>query len=245
MEITISRRFEGPPNMAQGGYISGLMAQHLESDTVEVTMRNPTRMERPLILDTGTPDRVFLFDGETLLNEARPAELDLEIPEPITLKEAKRASLKHITEMPYPNCFGCGSGRSEDDGLHLRSGPLEGRNIVAIDWTPRAAAVGAKDGQDVPEPIAWASMECPVARALELEGMKKPEELILLGRMITKVSGLPKTGEDCYIMGWPIGRSGRKLEIAGTLHHKSGQVLVQSKFTFITLKEGVTYDSFM
>ena len=242
--ITINEHYVGPPNMTQGGYISGTMAMHLDSDTVEVTMRNPTPMGKPLVLDTSTPNRVFLYDGDKLLNEARPADLDLKLPEPISFEQAKTASLRHVTEMPYANCFGCGSARSEDDGLHLRSGPVEGRKIVATDWIPRAAAVGAGDGESVPEPIVWAAMECPTAKSMGLEGMRKPEELVVLGRMTTQVEALPRVGEPSFFMGWPIERDGRKIHIAGTLHNRAGNILVKSLLTFITLRQGVTYDSF-
>jgi hypothetical protein len=87
-------------------------------------------------------------------------------------------------------------------------------------------------------------MECPIARAMELGDMKKPEELIVLGRMTTKVHKLPKVGETCFFLGWPIERQGRKIHLAGTLNSASGEVLVKTLLTFITLKEGVTYDSF-
>ena len=207
-------------------------------------MRHPTPMGRPLILDTGTPHRVFLCEGEKVLNEARPADLELDIPDPISFEDATKASLRHVTAMPYPNCFGCGSGRSEADGLHLRSGPVEGRNMVAIDWVPGAEAVGAPDGDEVPPILTWASMECPIARAMQIGDMRGPEELILLGRMTTKIQGLPRVGEPHFFMGWPIGRDGRKIHIGGTLHNREGELLVISRLTFITLKEGVTYDSF-
>jgi hypothetical protein len=242
--ITIDPRFVGPPNMTQGGYISGVLAEHLDSETVEVTMRSPTPMGKPLTLDTSSPDRVLLYDGERLLDEARPGELQLEIPKPISLEQARKASLRHVVEMPYPDCFGCGSGRSQDNGLHLRAGPVEGRELVAIDWVPRAAAVGAEIGAPVPRPIVWASMECPIARAMELGEMKKPEELIVLGRMVTRVRELPKVGNTCFFMGWPMGRDGRKIHLGGTLHRGDGEVLVETRLTFVTLKEGVTYDSF-
>jgi len=242
-QIVIDQRYVGPPNITQGGYISGTMAAFLDSDTVEVTMRNPTPMGKPLILDATTPTWVFLYDGEKLLNEACPAVLDLEIPEPISLSQARKASLRHVIEMPYPNCFGCGSGRSEDDGLHLRSGPVEGRNLVATDWVPRSGAVGAGEGEVVPLPIVWASMECPTAKAMHYGQMTKPEEPVLLGRMTTKVNGLPVVGEPCYFMGWPIERSGRKILLGGTLHDQAGEILVMTRLIFIALKEGVTYDS--
>ena len=151
-EITIAPRYVGPPQITQGGYVSGLMARPLDSDTVEVTMRRPTPMNTPLVLDTGTPDRVFLYEGDQLLNEARPAVLDLEPPDPITLDLARKSSQRHVTDMPYPHCFGCGSARSETDGLHLRSGPVPGRNLVATDWVPLAGAMGLRTANRSPVP---------------------------------------------------------------------------------------------
>jgi len=243
-EIVIEWRYEGPPNIAHGGYTGGVMAECLDGETVEVTMRKPTPMDKPLILDASRPDVVLLYDGDTLLNEARPAELELDLPEVISLDQARKASLRHVTEMPYPNCFGCGSGRSESEGLHLRSGPVEGRDLVAIDWIPPAAVAGVPEGQDLPKRLTWAAMECPCARAMELGGLRQPDELIVLGRLTTRVKARPKVGRPCFFMGWPIGREGRKIELAGTMHDEEGRVLVMSKFTFITLKSGMTYEAF-
>jgi hypothetical protein len=237
-EILISRHFEGPTDITLGGYISGLMSVYLESPTVEVTMRKPTLMERPLILDTLTPDRVFLYDGDTLLNEARPVDLEMEIPAPVTLEQAKKAARRDKVAA-FPNCFGCGSARTEDTGLHLRSGPVEGRNMVAIDWTPRASAVGAEEGEQVPEIMVLTALECPIAKAMEL-GLKKPEETAVLGRMTTKVIDLPRVGAPCFFMGWPIERAGRRIEIAGTLHDEKGEILAMTRLTFVVLKEGAS-----
>ena len=80
--------------MAHGGYLSGTMAMHLEGDTVEVTMRNPTPIDKPLKLTKDSSGCVYLYDGDKLLNEARPVELTLDLPEPITIREAKKAWLK-------------------------------------------------------------------------------------------------------------------------------------------------------
>lgn len=243
IELVFDYRFEGPPHITQGGYLSGMMAVHLDSKTVEVTMRHPTPMGKPLIMDTRLPDRVLILDGDKLLNEGRPAELEIEIPNPITLEDARKASLRHVTE-PRTNCFGCGSARSEDDGLHLRSGPVEGWDLVAIDWTPSAITVGSKDDQEVPEPIVWAAMECSAARAMELGGLRQEDELFLLGRMTTEVRALPKVGQPYFMMGWPVERDGRKIKLAGTLHDQDGRLMVISQLLFITLKQGVTYESF-
>jgi hypothetical protein len=238
-EIVISKHFEGPTDLTLGGHISGLMAAHLESDTVEVTMRKPTFMERSLILDTTTPRRVFLYDGDMLLNEAQPVELKMEIPEPISLEQARKASRRY-TVAAFPNCFGCGSARSEDNGLHLRSGPVEGRNVVAVDWVPRSAVVGAGEGEEVPEMMVLTAMECPIAKAMELGDMRKPQEMAVLGRMTTKITALPQVGESYFFMGWPLERAGRRIEIAGTLNNEEGEILAMTRLTFVVLREGVS-----
>ncbi|MBW1816900.1 MAG: hypothetical protein JRJ60_07045, partial [Deltaproteobacteria bacterium] len=87
-EVIIDPRFEGPTDITLGGYISGFMADHIDSETVEVTMRAPTPMGKKLQIYFEAPDRVVMRDGHTLLNEARPSELELDLPEPITLDEA-------------------------------------------------------------------------------------------------------------------------------------------------------------
>ena len=243
LEVVFDERFQGPFSMIHGGYVSGAMAMHLNSDTVEVTMRNPTPAGRPLVVDIGTPDRVFLYDKDTLLIEARPTELDLDMPEPITIDEARKASLRHVTEWSLPNCFGCGTARSEDDGLHLRAGPVKGRNMVAVDWLPRAATVGSDENCKVPEPIVWAAMECTVIQAMKNSDLKKPEELVILGRMTGNVQELPKVGRQYFIMGWPIGREGRRITVAGSMHDEAGDLLVTTTLTFIIFKQDGANDS--
>jgi len=212
------------------------MADYIDSETVEVTMRAPTPMGKTLQLYVEAPDRVIMRDGETLLNEARPAELELDLPEPITLEDAAKASERHIPNT-FPNCFGCGSGRTQDNGLHLRSGPVPGRNLSAIDWTPNATAVGAAEGEKVPIPVLWAALECPIARVMEPSGLRAPEEVGLLGRMTTKVMARPLVGRQYYFMAWPIERQGRKIRVGGSLHDASGRPMAMTHLLFITLKK--------
>jgi len=238
-EISVSRHFEGPTDLTLGGHISGLMSPHLAADTVEVTLRKPTFMERPLVLDTSVEDRVFLYDGDTLLNEARPAVLDMEIPDIISLEQARKAAQRESVA-GFPNCFGCGSGRTRESGLHLRSGPVEGRNAVGIDWQPTAATVGAEEGEGVSETMVLTAMECPIARAMELNEMSKPGETAVLGRMTTRISELPIVGRQYFFMGWPVERVGRRIEIAGTLNRADGEIMAATRLTFVVLREGVS-----
>jgi hypothetical protein len=239
-EIVIDEHFVGPPGITLGSYVGGLAAGYLESPCACVSMQAPTPMGRPISVDS-EPGRVRFFVADTLLIEATPATLDLDIPAPIDLAAAKRASLRHAREMPYPDCFGCGSNRSDDDGLHLRSGPVVGQNLVAIDWRPRPLAVGAEEGAKVPSLMTWAALECPLARALDLPGMKTADELIVLGRMTARIDALPRVGREHFFMAWPLERVGRRLELAGSLHDADGALLAAAALTFVLLKAGVSY----
>ena len=231
--VTIDSRYEGPPGITLGGYLSGLMASYLDTDTVCVTMHKPTPMDRPLIIDTSEPDQVRLYDDDVLLNDARPVDWTLSLPEPITYAQAKAASQRD-TVSAYPNCFGCGSGRGEHDGLHLRAGPVEGRNnVVAIDWTPQESVVGVDSSGRVPEIMLLTAMECPIAKALAAGRLLGSDEQIVLGRVTTKLIRTPEVGEACYFMGWPIERAGRRIELAGALFDQTGSALVMVRHTFV------------
>ena len=47
LTMTIPRRFCGPPNSANGGYVCGMLARHIPG-AAEVTLRAPPPLEKPL-----------------------------------------------------------------------------------------------------------------------------------------------------------------------------------------------------
>jgi hypothetical protein len=90
--LRIPERFMGPPGSAQGGYTCGLVAGVLGGDTAEVSLRSPPPLERELSVSDGGSGGIVVRDGETLVAEGRPAELDLEVPEPVAVEDAAAAS---------------------------------------------------------------------------------------------------------------------------------------------------------
>jgi hypothetical protein len=44
-------RFNGPPGSANGGYACGVIAQHVPSDLVEVTLRRPPPLDTTLFIE--------------------------------------------------------------------------------------------------------------------------------------------------------------------------------------------------
>ena len=81
-ELTLGGRFSGPPATANGGYACGTIAELLGGD-VEVTLRRPPPLGRPLRLRVGDGDAVVHHGDQLpvpaqqrvgLDEEARPAD---------------------------------------------------------------------------------------------------------------------------------------------------------------------------
>ena len=72
--LSIPAHFNGPPGSANGGYTCGRIAQLVGAEEVEVSLRTPPPLERPLeVVRDG--EHVQLRDGDTLVAEGGPAEL--------------------------------------------------------------------------------------------------------------------------------------------------------------------------
>jgi hypothetical protein len=141
----IDPRFVGLPDIAHGGYISGLMGGALGGHTAEVRLKRPVPPGRRLELPPADGELVELRDGETLLAEARPAQLDVDVPAPVSLAEADAASTRFpgFHHHLFPGCLVCGPERAVGDGLRIFPGPVAGRRLVAAPWVPSADTSGA------------------------------------------------------------------------------------------------------
>jgi hypothetical protein len=208
VEIVIASRFCGPPGAGNGGYVCGRLAEAV-GGPAEVTLRRPVPLDRTLRLETGD-GRARLLDGETLLAEARPEPLDLTPPAPPSLAEAGKASEKFIGFVSHGvrGCFVCGTDRDAGDGLRIFTGPFRD-SIVAAPWRPDTDLA---DGAGFVRPVfLWAALDCPGAFAFTTtRGIP-----LLLGRLTARVDSRLSPGEPAIVVGWPLGRDGRKL-FAGT-----------------------------
>jgi hypothetical protein len=217
MELVIDRKFRGPTESANGGYTCGLLASFLHG-TAEVTLRLPPPLERDLEVVTDGP--LELRDGDAVVAEAAPAELDLDVPDPISFEEAAASALPEGDKgSVFPECFVCGWAR--EDGLRIYAGRVEGRELVAATWTPRDDAISSE--------FVWAALDCPGAYAVEFGQRGNP----VLGRLTAHVEHLPHPGERCVVMGWPLGEEGRKLYAGTALYGEDGRVLGAARATWI------------
>ena len=214
----IGARFNGPDGSANGGYTCGRIAALLGGNA-EVTLRSPPPLERPLAVET-IEDRLRILDGETLVAEAVPGSLELEVPVPPSWNEAERAAAHYpgFAEHAFPRCFVCGPEREPGDGLRVFAGPL-GDGRFASTWAPA----------EVRPEVVWAALDCPGAIAV---GFPDRGET-LLGRFAVAIDELPAAGERCVVLAWPLGEDGRKLYAGTALFGESGRALALARATWI------------
>jgi hypothetical protein len=234
--LTIAARHNGPPGSANGGYTCGLLAQHVPAEEVEVTLRSPPPLERPLAL-AAVGEGIELRDGERLVAEARPAELRMDVPDPVPAEELERAEAgghEHWTaKHPFPTCFVCGPDRAPGDGLRVFPLELSG-GLFGARWRPHES-LAAADGSVRPEYL-WAALDCPSSAPVANFGTGPP---MVLGRLTARLGCSVLAGEQHSILSWPLGRDGRKREAAAALYDSEGRLLCASKALWIELRAPV------
>ncbi len=223
-ELVVEHRFRGPSASGNGGYTAGRVAAFVDAPTVEVTLRLPPPLDRPLqVVRVG--EGVEVRDGDALVAEARPSDVDVEPPRRVGVTEADAAEARYVGEgeHAFPECFVCGPARERGDGLVLRPGPAGG--VVATTWRPDATlGVG-----DVRDEFVWAALDCPGAFAVELVGRGTR----VLGRLTVRIEERPVVGEQYVVVGWPLGGEGRRQEAGTALLDEGGRVLAVARAVWI------------
>jgi hypothetical protein len=218
--VRIPAHLSGPPGSANGGVTCGLLAAELDAPTVEVTLRRPPPLEVDLHV-VRTADTVRLLDGEHLVAEAVPAQVELEPPPAVDLATARDAAARYVGRVhhPFPGCVVCGPDREPPDGLGLRPGPV-GTDAVAAAWTP---------ADDDPV-MVWAALDCPGGWAEDIPG--RP---MVLGRMALRLDAAPAAGEPHVVQGWVVRRDGRKTHAGTSLRTADGRLLAVARQTWLTV----------
>ncbi len=236
-QITIQRRFRGPPNSGHGGYVCGIVANFI-GPCAEITLRFPPPLDLPLTVEKMENGRVRLVDDNVIIAEGRKAELCIEIPDQPTLEESANAAKAYpgFETHPFPSCFGCGHKRAEGDGLRIFSGPIEGSEVMAAPWFPDYSLVG--ETGSVKTEFLWAALDCPTAwPVVKLQKDLYPDSpYILLGRFVAQIKQELEAGLNCVTIGWPIGHDDRKLYSGSAIFLESGDLIAAGKATWIAVK---------
>jgi hypothetical protein len=234
VEITIARRFCGPPESGNGGWVSGTLATHVattdEHPAVTVRLAAPPPLDRPLTLVVDAPSRMPSRPFQPRpASSTRPPHrerhgiraLGSGGADPGHRGGARPRSYEGLSDHPFPTCFSCGTARDPDDALCLRPGPLDDEsNRYATSWIPREASV----------PLVWAALDCPGGWSAGIAG--RP---MVLGTMTTEVSALPEPGVAHTVLAWHRGSQGRKHFSGSALFAPDGRVLARAEATWIAV----------
>jgi hypothetical protein len=233
--ISIPARFNGPPDSGHGGYSCGVLAALVDAPAVEVSLRAPPPLERELAVEE-REEALAAFDGETLVAEARPAELVLDAPEPVSVADAlaadARSEYRDEEGHWFNTCFACGPKREPGDGLRLFPGALPDDALYATVFRPGASVADA-DGLVLPE-IVWAALDCPTSAPIADWDRKRPPSV--LARLTGSIRAPLHAGEEYVSMAWGLGEDGRKRRSASALYDSDGQVVAESEALWIELR---------
>lgn len=236
--MTIPRRFCGPPNSGNGGYIAGLLARHIPG-AAAIMMRAPTPLETELAVVEAEPGTWELRNGDKTVLVGRSAMLELSRRERATFEEASEAERNPVVKAHdhlLPTCFVCGPARKRGDGLRIEVGPVPGRpTVFAATWLPDPT-LSAGDGR-IAEEFVWSALDCPTGYAISYDkatgGFDRSP--ILTGTMTARVHARPRPGERCVITAWEAGREDRKRTGEATLWSEDGTLLGETRTIWIVV----------
>jgi hypothetical protein len=214
--LTVARRFCGPPNSGNGGYVCGRVAAHIAGGA-SVRLKAPPPLETALaIIVSGSG--VQLRRGETVVAEGQPAVVDIAVPPAPSFADAEEAckSFSGFRHHPFPTCFVCGPQRSSGDALRIFPGPLAAGDVLAAPWIPDRSLATASGR--VGAEFIWAALDCtscfPVLPV-------PPGKALVLGELAVRIDAPIAAGERHVVIGWALKIEGRK-RLAGSAVYASG-----------------------
>ena len=236
----IARRYRGPPESGNGGYVAGMLASLLAPDSVEVQLLKPPPLDQtltPRFAIAGLPAAAIdLLDqaGEKVATARSVAVLSLVIPSPPSLACAQASSGRaDLGERRiFPDCFVCGPARAVGDGLRIFAGPRDDLRdpdrAVAAPWRPDATLADETNPAVVALEFVWAALDCPGYFAVQTT-----QQTMLLAQMTVTIIEPPRCGSDYVISGWPVRAAGRKHEAGTALHSSDGRLLACARQLWI------------
>jgi hypothetical protein len=235
-QLRVAARFCGPPGIANGGYVAGLLAGDLRG-AVEVTLRAPAPLDEPLevrLEPDGARTLVRAGDGAAqALARAAPSALELELrpaPDPDDTR-ARAGGCRAMRTHPFPACFVCGPERA--DGLRVFPGMVSGSDSVAAIWTPGPELCDA-NGR-VAREFLWAVLDCPSAFPLLESEAARALEPMVLSKLCAQLDGALHAGEAARVVAWPIAQEGRRGTAGAAIFGADGRIVGRARATWVSL----------
>ena len=227
--LLIDTAYSGLPELAHGGYVAGLLTASLAADSSRVRLRRPVPTGRALRLERPGAGHVVLHDGAELLADGVDADVLLEVPEPVAPAEALAASRRfpRAAQHPYPGCVGC--GHEHPSGLRVFPGPVSGRGVVAALWLPPESLAG--EGGQLPPELVCAALDCPQLWALMVHAPAATPDRVVTTVLETRLERPVAAGEPHVVIGWPIGRDGRRRLAGAAIFGPDGELRAAGRQT--------------
>jgi hypothetical protein len=232
-EVSIDPRFCGPPGVANGGYVAGLLAACLRG-AVLVRLRAPAPLGASL-RRVATDDGVALERDGRRLAEARRTTLSLEVPAPPSPDAllAREGSCRAMRTHPFPRCFVCGPERAEGDGLRIFPGWHPGARGAAAPWRP-AADLADASGLVRPE-FVWAALDCTSAFPLLEDPENQRLEPLVLARIEAHTVQPTRAGALHAVSAWILELDAGGGTTAVALHDEEGSLHAVGRARWVSL----------
>lgn len=237
-ELIIPALFNGPRGLGNGGYVAGALARHIAGDA-EVRLARGFPVAVPLTLRRAADGSVSCEREGEELGRARPIALDLEVPAPPSLEEARAAGARYrfIHCSDPRGCYVCSPLRNPEEGLRLFCGPLApGRsNLVAAAWRP-GSAWGDARGR-IAAPHVWGALDCPGGYAIA--ALAPGAGSHMLGTCAASIR-TPLTAAETYVLSaWEIApAAGRKRFMGVAIHDANARLRACASQVWIRVASG-------
>lgn len=232
--VVVDRRFNGPPESAQGGYACGRFAtaarQWLGSAKVVVTLHEPPPLGAPMRPEL-SGDRVHFWYGERLVASVARSRSTIAPPAlapPSAVAAAERAYVT-FGRHPFASCFVCGPGRP--DGLALAPGRLA-LDLTGCRWIPDTS-LGSGPGDRIPVEFAWAALDCPGGWTVDLAANP-----MVLSRLSAEIVELPVANTEYVVIGRCDTYDGQMLATTTALYRSDGLLTGKAVATWVRLHAG-------
>lgn len=215
--VVVERRFNGPPESANGGYACGLIAAAI-GESVSVRLHSPPPLQTPLEVSSYSPNEWRVMHGEKIVAVATRAHVQAHVLKPPPYMDALVISTHYagFKAHAFPTCFVCGPRRETGDGLRIFPGKVSNGQSVAAPWLPHD---GLSDGTGKVRPeFIWAALDCPGYFASIIE-----DRVALLGELAVHIDRSVHVEEPCVVIGWRILVEGRKHKVGTALFDEEGE----------------------
>lgn len=228
--ITVPDQYAGPTGFAHGGYLAGLIIDHVGAATV--TLLEPVPTGVPLVVERD-PVRDRVYVEQTLVATATHRVPPIVGVPPVSEQSARAAEERFAGRdtHPFPDCFVCGIDRRRPLALGITPGPVG--DVVAGTWTPDHALAGA-DGL-VPPAIVRAGLDCP--GGWTLDPTTRPVVLSTFAVAVAPV----RAGECHVVVARAHRRHGRMAVVHTSLYGPDGRRIGSARATWLAVYKGVKH----